>query len=529
MQNHHIRITKRKEKSMKKKYIITAAITAALMAAGAVGGTIAYFTSENKANMSIEAGVVRMSLEASNLKLYSLDVEQQNGQFQNGGTAELQDATVTLEKMTPGDRVEFDLALNNQSNVLAKYQLLYAFANEQKGVEVNAELDYATAKLSSGLMITMKDANGNAAPAEMTNIAPGDDMPAYHVVVELPKEAGNEYQGAKSDVEFKLYGVQANMEVESAVLSYNQFVEAIQEGKSVELLGDIEIPATDSVVLPAGAHIVGNGHKIIAEGRSTSVNPFIFKLGGDNVVIEGIEVEASDASTYAVLVPFTYGFTLKDCEFRGADANGNTSAYLVYNYGQPRIAQDIVFDGVVIDGYWANLYGGNINLDDEHDIIVKNSMIMTETYTFNAHCRDLIVEDSTIRGWTTFNNAGTAKFTNVTFSGSEYGDVDEKYNYIRCYSAAEFTNCKFLENGDHEEGDGNGLLLEVINGSTAKFTNCKVARQNALSTFIDIVADDSTTFDFVTLKMHSSGTPNGAGIIVNGVELNAENTPSLVW
>ncbi|MBO4855996.1 MAG: hypothetical protein J5511_01300 [Bacilli bacterium] len=516
---------------MKKRYVITAAVTAALMAAGAVGGTIAYFTSENKANMSIEAGVVRMSLEASNLKLYSLDVEQQNGQFQNGGLATLQEATVALEKMTPGDRVEFDLTLNNQSNVLAKYQLLYSFQNEQSGKEASqGDLDYATAKLSSGLVISMKDAQGQAAPAAMTNIGPGEEMPAYHVSVELPVEAGNEYQGAKSNVEFKLYGVQANMEVEAAVMSYSQLIDAIAADTSVELLGDIEIPATDSIVLPAGAHIIGNGHKIIAEGRSTAVNPFIFKLGGDNVVIEGIEVEASDASTYAVLVPFTHGFTLKDCEFHGADANGNTSAYLVYNYGQPRIAQNIVFDGVVVDGYWANLYGGNINLDDEHNIIVKNSMIMTEWYTLNTHCKDLIVEDSVIRGWTTFNNSGTAKFTNVTFSASEYGDVDSKLNYIRCYSPAEFTNCKFLENGDHEEGDGKGLLLEVINNTTAKLTNCKVARQNALSTFIDIVADDPTTFDFVTLKMHSTGSPNGAGIYVNDSELlTGENTPSLVW
>ena len=44
--------------------IIVAAITAALMAAGAIGGTIAYFTSESKTTASIEAGVVRMSMEA---------------------------------------------------------------------------------------------------------------------------------------------------------------------------------------------------------------------------------------------------------------------------------------------------------------------------------------------------------------------------------------------------------------------------------------------------------------------------------
>ena len=515
---------------MKKRYIITAAVTAALMAAGAVGGTIAYFTSENKANMSIEAGVVRMSLEASNLKLYSLDLEQQNGQFQNGGLATLQDATVALEKMTPGDRVEFDLTLNNQSNVLAKYQLLYSFVNEQKGVEVNPELDYATAKLSSGLVISMKDAQGQAAPAAMTNIAPGEEMPAYHVSVELPVEAGNEYQGAKSDVEFKLYGVQANMEVEAAVMTYGQLEEAIAEDTSVELLGNIEIPTADAIVLPEGAHINGNGHKIISENRDTNVTDYVFEITGDDVVIENVEVEFEGNSSYMMIKPHSYGFTLKGCKFTSdTKDSGNYATALADNSGEARIAGDIVIEDCEINGFWCVLYGARVNVDNDHDIIIRNTTIHTLYYTLNSHCRDLIVEDSLIRGWTTFNNAGTAKFTNVTFSGSEYGSAEHKYNYLRCYSAAEFTECKFLEDGDHEAGDGNGLLLEVVNGATAKLTNCKVARQNALSTFIDIVADDVTTFDFVTLKMHSTGATNGAGIIVNGVELNAENTPSLVW
>ena len=511
---------------MKKKLVITAAITAALMAAGAVGGTIAYFTSEANTTASIEAGVVRMSMEAKNLKLYSLDAEQ-TGTFENGGTAELVDSTLTLAKMTPGDKVEFDLVLANHSNVLAKYQVLHAFGNEQKGVEVDPELTYATAKLSSGLVISMKDAaTDQEAPVAMTQIAPGADMPTYHVSVELPAEAGNEFQGAKSDVVFQLYGIQANKPLDSAlVLTYDQLDAALAANQKVELLADIEMPADQTIVLPEGAHIVGNGHKIVAEGRTD--NPFIFKLGGDNVVIEGIELESPDASANVVIVPYTHGFTLKDCEFHGATNAGVTSYYLVYNYGQPRIAQNIVFDGVTVDGYWANLYGGNVNLDDDHDIIVRNSTINTETYTFNAHCRNLIVEDSVIRGWTTFDNAGTAQFTNVTFKATDYYSGTDRYNYLRCYSDVVFTNCRFLEDGEHSEGDGEGLKLEVVYGAVATLTNCQVARKNALNTFIDIVATDVTTFNFVTLRYNGSEDTSlmGAKVVVNGVDFLAADFP----
>ena len=516
---------------MKKKLVITAALTAALMAAGAIGGTIAYFTSESNTTASIEAGIVRMSMEASNLKLYSLDVEQ-TGTFENGGTAELVGTTLTLAKMTPGDKVEFDLTLNNQSNVLTKYQVLYAFGAEQKGVEVNPELTYATAKLSSGLVISMKDANDQPAPAAMTQVAPGDAMPSYKVSIELPAEAGNEYQGAKSDVVFQLYGIQANKPMDSAlVLTYDQLDAALAENQEVELLADIEIPEADAIVLPEGAHIVGNGHKIISEDRDTNVTDYVFELTGDNVVLENLEVEFQGDSSYMLIKPHNHGFTLKGCTFTSARRDsGNYATALADNKNEAAIAGDVVIEDCTIDGFWCALYGGRLNVDDNHDIIVRNSTIHALYYTLNSRCRNLIVEDSLIRGWTTFNNAGTAEFTNVTFSASEYGGVDEKYNYLRCYSAVEFTNCKFLENGDHEEGDGNGLLLEVVNGATATLTNCQVARAAALNTFINIVADDVTTFDFVTLKMHASNpASNGAGIVVNGVALNADNTPTLVW
>ena len=515
---------------MKKKLVITAALTAALMAAGAIGGTIAYFTSESNTTASIEAGIVRMSMEASNLKLYSLDVEQ-TGTFENGGTAELVGTTLTLAKMTPGDKVEFDLTLNNQSNVLTKYQVLYAFGAEQKGVEVNPELTYATAKLSSGLVISMKDANDQPAPAAMTQVAPGDAMPSYKVSIELPAEAGNEYQGAKSDVVFQLYGIQANKPMDSALaLTYDQLVDALEENQKVELLSDVEIPVEDAIVLPAGAHIIGNGHKIVSEDRDTNVTDYVFEITGDGVILENLQVEFQDNSSYMLIKPEGHGFTLKGCSFTsGSRDSGNYATALADNTGSAAINGDVVIEDCNIDGFWCALYGGRLNVDDNHDIIVKNSMIMTETYTLNARCRNLKVEDSVIRGWTTFNNAGVAEFKNVTFSGSVYGAAEHKYNYLRCYSEAKFENCKFLENGDHEAGDGEGLLLEVVNGATATLTNCQVARKNALSTFIDIVADQPETFNFVTLKMHSTGATNGAGIVVNGVALNADNTPSLVW
>ncbi len=79
---------------MKKKIIITSALTAALMLAGAVGGTFAWFTSESNTDVNITAGKVNISSVVSELKTYSLGVEQAAGKFENGGTALLEGQTI---------------------------------------------------------------------------------------------------------------------------------------------------------------------------------------------------------------------------------------------------------------------------------------------------------------------------------------------------------------------------------------------------------------------------------------------------
>ena len=481
---------------MKKRYLVTAAITAALMAAGAVGGTIAYFTSESKTTASIEAGVVRMSMEAKNLKLYSLDVERTGenaGTFENGGKATLEDAVLKLEKMTPGDKVEFDLTLENHSNVLIKYQVLHSFANEKAGVENDDDLTYATAKLSRGLVFSMKDGEGNEAPATMTQLAPTSDavLPTYHVSVELPVEAGNEYQGASSDVIFNLFAVQANKPVEALVVTYDQLVESLASNAKVELMGDVEIPASETLSIPAGADLIGNGHVISSNGgRGASA----IKLEG-NATIEDVVLNVTDEE---VINANGHGFTLKGVEV-------HAPSYSDMAYSSSTLHEDVVIENCVLDGGWDAFYDSYFRLDNEHDITIKGSTINTYAYTLNSHCRNLVVEDSTIQGWTSFNNEGTVSFTRCTFKAGS------AYNYIRCYDDTLFEECKFYDDG----AEGVNFQAEIVNGAIGTLNNCQVAARGAE---LHNITDDKATFkDFFTL-VNSGYTEveNGSKLIVNG-------------
>lgn len=185
---------------MKKKLVITAALTAALMAAGAIGGTIAYFTSEAKTDISITAGIVKVEANVELVKATSLGVERTDGTFENGGTYDFSNAVLTLEKMTPGDAAVLKVVAQNSSNVNIKWRIKKAVSGElaaglQYGVYTDAELTQEASSLGTWSAVTT-EAN----------------LGTYYVVVSLPEEAGNEYQNKSAQISLVVEAVQGNKE-----------------------------------------------------------------------------------------------------------------------------------------------------------------------------------------------------------------------------------------------------------------------------------------------------------------------------
>ncbi len=166
------------------------------------GATFALFTSESKSNIAINAGKVEMVATIDNMKTYSMDVEQGNSGFENGGVATLTENKLTLDRLTPGDKVTFDITLTNKSNVAIKYQTAVSYANDTG--------------LVSGLII--KIGNKALSNAEMqtewtkldANVQPSPSV--ISVEIELPESAGNEYQEKKVDLFFLVNAVQLNAE-----------------------------------------------------------------------------------------------------------------------------------------------------------------------------------------------------------------------------------------------------------------------------------------------------------------------------
>ena len=123
---------------MKKKVLLSSIATIALCLCLIAGSTFALFTSTSENNIAVTAAKVEMTADITNLTLASVrpatvaevraaaeggDItiiedefggqyvyaDRADGTFANGGTADFKDAVLTLDRITPGDKVSFDV------------------------------------------------------------------------------------------------------------------------------------------------------------------------------------------------------------------------------------------------------------------------------------------------------------------------------------------------------------------------------------------------------------------------------------
>ena len=178
--------------SKKRNVVLTSLTTIALSASVAVGGTFALFTSESKVNIAVTSGTVSLVANINDLILYSMDVEQKSGTFENGGTAVIAGNTLSLTSVTPGDKATFDVDITNESTIPVKYKLTW-----------NVKGD-----LADSLEILAN--NGELTNVGWTELAVGERVDSLAVSVEFPEDAGDEYQAKTADISFLVEAVQAN-------------------------------------------------------------------------------------------------------------------------------------------------------------------------------------------------------------------------------------------------------------------------------------------------------------------------------
>jgi hypothetical protein len=184
---------------MKNRIIISSILTIAMCFSLIAGSTFALFTSESKVNIAVTSGEVKMTASIEGVETSSMGIEQQDGAFANGGSASFTGGTLTVDRMTPGDKVSFTIVGENGSTVSALYRYSITCTEGKKLVE--------------GLNITVDGVERNRlasyTSAWMT-LAPEADMDEVVMTIELPYTAGNEYQNLVTKFEILVEAVQGN-------------------------------------------------------------------------------------------------------------------------------------------------------------------------------------------------------------------------------------------------------------------------------------------------------------------------------
>ena len=268
---------------MNKKRILSSVITIALCLCLVAGSTFALFTSNDEVNIAVTAGTVKVSAYLSDFQTFSMDkATAVNGVFDNGGTAVYNnDGTLTLNDITPGDLVKFNVNIENQSNVDVQYRLrMFDEGTLAEVLEAHVHIP--------GTVVDVK-----LTPDEQDSV--WMDLPEtgikFPVEVELPELVKNDYQNNDAKITVIVEAVQANehrgnVEVSSA----DQLIEALSQKVdyplNIKLTSDIEFDK-NTVMTASNGETKG---KIVVEDLEVTLdlNGKTLSLAGKNQAIRAI-------------------------------------------------------------------------------------------------------------------------------------------------------------------------------------------------------------------------------------------------
>ena len=187
-------------RSSNKLGVIVSIVAIALCVVLITGSTFSLFTGSTESDIVISAGKIELTADLNDdtFALSSLGVAQPGKTFANGGTATLAGADLTLENVTPGDKVEFDIVIDNDSTIKIAYALTWAM----------------TGDLAQYLTVSVDDQPFAGGTSDWYDWDPTlplvPNLKTIHVAIELPETVGDDAQTLSATIELDLDAVQAN-------------------------------------------------------------------------------------------------------------------------------------------------------------------------------------------------------------------------------------------------------------------------------------------------------------------------------
>ncbi len=211
------------------KIVLSAVLSIVLCLSVITGATFALFTSDSNVNLAITSGKVDIVATLENLSVYSPKeitydfaanaamvtddtnaADTETNTFKNGGTAVLTDEKqLSVDLMTPGDKVNVDLVLQNNSDVHIKYQVVVAATS---GTKLLDKLDVTFGDGESAINGTFTGAAIDSGWLDLAANAPIKTIP---ISILLNLNAGADYESEKTSLSVTVRAVQGNTKVEA--------------------------------------------------------------------------------------------------------------------------------------------------------------------------------------------------------------------------------------------------------------------------------------------------------------------------
>lgn len=180
---------------MKKKVLLTSILTIAICLSLIAGSTFALFTSESKVNIVATSGNVEVDATVSNI-----DKGSSLGVMLNETAISFDDDTnvITLTNIVPGDYVEFDIVVENKSNVAVDFTTVIEKLSdnglwEALVVEIDGEVY-----------------DGSTITSDKATLRVGDDPDTVHVRISFPEDKGNAYMNKTCEISYRIDAIQGN-------------------------------------------------------------------------------------------------------------------------------------------------------------------------------------------------------------------------------------------------------------------------------------------------------------------------------
>ncbi len=255
-------------KTIKRNVLVSAILAIMLCVSLIAGATFALFTSESKVNIAVTSGKVSVvanidETSVQTKQLYDTDYSQGATNMYEG-VATFNSDGLSLEKFVPGDGIKFNIVVKNESNVTVQYRTIISCENDNG--------------LFAGLNVTIGDKvgyNGITCVADWAQLAVGSEDAIVPVVIELPADAGNEYQDKTCTVSYKVEAIQGNAQVKNPedgviyiysandLMALSNFV--ANEDTVIELCSDLDMQNQEIKSLVAwysDLTFIGNNHTI---------------------------------------------------------------------------------------------------------------------------------------------------------------------------------------------------------------------------------------------------------------------------